>query len=272
MANLLNFKNRLKTITSLDSVMSAMLIVTAARLQKIKMRYANAKKYAEKAKEIVENIEKKTSIASKERLVIIITSDKGLCGNFGERVENYAESFIGNPEDCHLIIIGRSKKKRLRQMFPVIIEMENISKNLNLNMVNKIAKSVIEWQNEKKGKVYIVYNEFKSAFTQKPIAMQILPLDGNENAQGKYLLEMKPPALLAGFLGQYVASLLYRALFESAMGELNSRMMLLQGATDTSLDLITELTLLINKTRQSSITSELSEIVSSFEALNEGEE
>lgn len=273
MSDVLILKNRHKTIKSLGSVMGAMLVITAAKTQKAKIRLAHAIKYSNSIKEIAEEAcsapdEDKNAA---ENLIVVIGTNKGLCGNFNDRVINAVISHKNNNiGSFQLFALGKNSRRLGKKGFKIIGENISVVQSPKAESVMDIAKEILNWHKKIKGNVFIAYNEYQSILVQKPIVKQILPLyaipsDNHHVEPSKN--EISDPLLL-----HYVLSMLYRCLVESELGELNSRMFVVKGATDNSKKLLDELNIKINKARQAVITSELSEIVSSFEALKEGDD
>lgn len=271
MSNLLLYRNRLKTIRSLYSVMSAMLIITAAKIKKSKIRFFHASKYYEEAKILAEILCGRPELDPKKALLVVIGTNKGLCGNFNEKIMAEAKKHLDSSGlDYDLALIGKKTKGLKKRPEKTVMEDAEAIRMLNSGSVSKIAQNVYDWVSANSGQVFVAYNEYKSVLSQKPSVVKIYPFDAQES--DAYIIEPNPVDLRDPIMKLYFESILYKLIAESELGELNSRMILVKGATDTSEELIGSLTLQINKTRQADITAELAEITSSFEALsNEGE-
>lgn len=273
MSDVLILKKRRQTIKGLGSVMGAMLVITAAKTQKAKIRFSHAVKYSDSIKDIavevcsVPNEEKKSA----DNLMVVIGTNKGLCGNFNDRVFNAVVGYKNNNKGSFgIFALGRNSKRLGKKGFAIIGENIGVVQSPKAESVLAIAKEILKWHKEAKGNVFVAYNEYKSIMLQKPVIRQILPLYGV--ASEGHLVEPGREEISEPLLLHYVLSMLYRCLVESELGELNSRMLVVKGATDNSKKLLDELSVKINKARQAVITSELSEIVSSFEALKGGDE
>ncbi len=268
MSDLIKLKNRHKTIKSLNSVMNAMLVVTAAKVQKAKVRFVHAVKYGATLKSIAEQICAVPESVSDENLVVAIGTNKGLCGNFNDRVINIVSSFVkGNK--CVLYVMGRNLR-RLKAGVEVFAEDNYVVQKYDMEKISYAARKIFRWNKSRSGSIYIAYNEYKSVLAQVPKLVKIWPFKIVES--DAYVYEPSREELSDSILLQYFEAVLNRCVIESEVGELNSRMIVVKGAADSSSDMAADLMLKINKTRQSDITSELSEIVSSISALKEGEE
>lgn len=270
MSNLLALKNRQKTIKSLNSLMNAMLVITAANIQKIKAKYYHLLKYYVEIEEILKNVVSSQETASNKCLVIVIGTDRGLCGNFNDKVIGTVKEFISERKnECEFILLGKNTCRLKNDAINILHENCVDLRDLFLGALAKIVQDVYSWRLRSSGSVYMAYNEYKSILVQNPKITKIFPCE--KKAESDYLLEPNPSDLVEPALKQYLLTAIIRYIAESQVGELNSRMLLVKGAADSSKDLLYGLRIEINKTRQADITSELSEIVSSFETLGEAE-
>ena len=272
MSNLLGLRNRLRTIKSLNSVMRAILLITASKTQKVKKRFLHLSKYSDAVLNMAKGICPEALELLDNELVIVVGTNEGLCGNFNEKVISYVDSFMGSRNSkFELCLLGKNLSKLKKKNIPVAIENPGIIKSRAASDVSQLAKQVYDWYLSKQGKVFVVYNQYKSVLMQKPVKFQLLPIDGCKKSD-EYLIEENAEDIFGHITIFYIESMLCKIIVESELGELNARMVLVKGAADTSGELISSLTIGINKARQAIITSELAEIVSSFEALGKGEE
>jgi len=275
MSDVLLLKNRYKTIDNLGAVMQAMLVITAAKSQKAKKKFLYASKYLDEFSKLlncVHSTEAPKPRADKKNLVIVISSSKGMCGGFNETlfraVRNHLKLTYGSHE---AYLLGRAALKIERwvgvKVFAKDVEAVRSPSFLH---ISEIADKILKWQMSTCGEVFIAYNSYKSMLVQKPNVIKLLPFDGV--GSDDYIVEPSASDLYPMLLLHYLESTIYKYIIESELGELNTRMLVVKGATDSSKDMLNELRIRINKARQLAITSELSEIVSSFEALAQGEE
>jgi len=271
MSDLLTLKNRLRTIQSLDSVMNAMLVITAAKNQRIKMKYLHAQKYADRMKLIAEQVCGGLKEKTRDKaLIIVFSTNKGLCGSFNENLLRAVNAHIKTSgKNNELFLFGKYASK-LECGNNVYSRDNDLVRARTGKKIAAAAELVVKWHFENKGEVYAAYNGYKSILIQKPKIEKILPLDVSQD--GFSLVEPGVEELYAPLLSHYIESTLNKCLIESELGELSSRMFVVKGATDNSRGMLSDLKIAINKARQAKITSELAEIVSSFEALKEGEE
>ena len=275
MSDVLLLKNRYKTIDNLGAVMQAMLVITAAKSQKAKKKFLYASKYLDEFSKLlncVHSTEAPKPRADKKNLVIVISSSKGMCGGFNEilfrAVRNHLKLTYGSHEAC---LLGRAALK-IEKWVGVKIFAKDIDavRNPSFLHIALIADKIFKWQRETCGEVFIAYNSYKSMLVQRPNVIKLLPFNGA--GSDDYVVEPNSETLYPMLLLHYLESVIYKCIVESELGELNARMLVVKGATDSSKDMLNEMRIRMNKARQLAITSELSEIVSSFEALAQGEE
>lgn len=271
MSNLLVLKNRLKTVKSLDSVMSAILVITAAKIQKTKNKFRHSVKYFDSIKDIASQVFFMDANLTDAVLNVVVSSNEGLCGSFNEKLLSFVAS---ESEKCgsnsDFFVLGK-KHKRLKDLKKNIIGVDyEAVKTHSFEDISKVSKFILDWFMKKHGRVFVYYNRYKSVLVQIPSVFQIFPIQSNSSGEAAH--DMDVSELFEPLISHYIEASLNRFILESSLGELNARMVLSKGASDSSKELISGLTIQINKTRQFLITSELSEIVSSFEALSGGEE
>ncbi|MBU52682.1 MAG: ATP synthase F1 subunit gamma [Deltaproteobacteria bacterium] len=293
MANLKAIRTRIGSVKSTQQITKAMKMVAAAKLRRAQDALFQGRPYARGIADMVKRLasitDSDTHPLLQERtgtktLVLVITSDRGLCGAFNSNIQRAAEGYIkeniGECESIKLAFIGRKGRDyfRLRSQrlgTPIAHYFEEVFTNLHADTVREISDTIIdEFVEGEYDRVMLLFNEFKSTISQKVVLEQFLPitapeLDGDEENEGnsEYIFEPSQDKLFELLLPLYVSEHLQRALRESFASEMGARMAAMDAATNNARDLIEQLTLLFNRARQAAITTEIIEIVSGAEAL-----
>lgn len=291
MANLKEVRNRITSVSSTQQITSAMKMVSAAKLRRAQDAITQMRPYASKLKEILENLSASLDSAdgaySKQReiknvLIVVITSNRGLCGGFNANVikatKIAAEQKYNNSKVTVLPIGKKAGDFFKKSEYPII--GSDMPKSLNelfddLTFVNvaPVAEKIMQLFIEGKfDKVELVYNQFKNAAVQITMVEQFLPVQAPEkNATKKtkeYLFEPSKEFIVADLIPRSLKTQLFKALLDSHAAEHGARMTSMHKATDNAGALIKELKLVYNKARQAAITNEILEIVGGAEALN----
>ena len=273
--------------------------VSAVKMRKSQERALQSRVYAQSAVKILTRIsgtsESVLDIYTKERregkrLLVIVTSDKGLAGSVNSAVLKQAENIL-NKHSCDCIAIGRKAVEFVGRTAnaSLIDEYTNISDDVLLDDVLDIATKIVDgYKDETYREVHVIYQNFLSTFEQEPVVRQILPLipdslfeivAGIQPTKGKYskeitesnvtsyTVEPSPEDVFATLLPQLIKIMVYHALLENKASEHSARMVAMKNATDKAKDVVKELTLVYNKKRQAAITAEVSEITAGIEAL-----
>jgi F-type H+-transporting ATPase subunit gamma len=216
-----------------------------------------------------------------ERVILaLVTADKGLCGGFNTNLIKAAQEFLKNNADVELVLIGRKGYDFFRRR-PVKIRREHIgitgTGKVNASDAGVIARGLIadfKSEEERIDRVYLLYNEFKSALSQRPVVEQLLPVghikvaeDPQAETLVDYVYEQPAETIFGELLPKLVENQVYHALLESVASELGSRMTAMDSASKNASEVIDKLTLVMNRVRQAKITREIIEVVSGAEAL-----
>jgi F-type H+-transporting ATPase subunit gamma len=266
-------------------ITNAMKMVSAAKLKKAQDSITATLPYSNKLSELIKSIS--ASVDSdessplfekrelKKPLLIVITSNKGLCGGFNssiiKEVYNLASEYGSNTPD--LLTIGKKGNDILRKKFNVISSHNEVYDNFSYSSVKEIAEKIMQrFENEEYDEIVLVYNHFKNAATQIITKEQYLPIlddsDDTSNVQGDYIFEPNRAKILEELIPKSLAIQLFKAISDSIAGEHGARMTAMHKATDNATDLRDQLKLTYNKARQTAITNEILEIVGGAEALN----
>jgi len=295
MANLKAIRKRISTVKNTRKITRAMKLVAAARLRKAQENIQALRPYALQTIDIISSLAARASEGDggaphplldrrdpKRVMLVIITSDRGLAGAFNSGISKAAfkhyQQLVSEGKSVIVAAVGRKGSDYFRRR-GVKIEhsLGHVFSALSYEKAREIGEMIIaDYTEENLDAVYLCYNEFKSAITQKIVVERILPIEpkvvpANEGAHAHslqdYLYEPDQKTLLSTLLPLYVNVEVYRALLESVASEHGARMTAMDNATNNAADMIQALTLQANRARQAAITTELMEIIGGAEAL-----
>ena len=286
MANLKDIRKRISSVKSTQQITKAMQMVAASKLKKAQESVVQARPYAAKMSDVLASLAVRVKPGKHPLLerrdekkveLLVITSDRGLCGGFNNNVIKAAESFIkekgAGGEEIVLSVVGRKARDYYRRRNWEFKTEELNSGTADFSQAESIGRMVIDRYVEgETDAVYVAFTEFKSAMTQNIVVKRLLPLEPKVLAEDEvpveYLYEPSEDALLADIIPRYIYTQVFSMLLESIASEHGSRMTAMDSATNNATEMTAKLTLLYNRARQSAITTELMEIVSGAEALN----
>jgi F-type H+-transporting ATPase subunit gamma len=289
MANLKEVKQRITSVSSTQQITKAMKMVAAAKLRKAQDKILKMRPFSKKLTAILNDVvtsmggELQVSYAEqrevKNVLLVPMTSDKGLCGAFNSNVMKMTNSLIEgefNGKNITLLPLGKkSYEFYSKKGYNVIPDYFEIFNNISFDTVRTIANFVmVSYTTKKFDKVVLVYNHFRNVATQDVTAEPFLPM-GNiatttseaDNMQRDYILEPSKEYIIEELVPSALKTQFYKAILESNASEHGARMTSMDKATENANDLLKELKLLYNRSRQASITGEILEIVAGANAL-----
>ena len=288
MANLRAIRKRVSSVKSTQQITRAMKMVSAAKLRRAQDGINAARPYARMMREVVQAVAARASedahplLASREgkRLaLLVVTSDRGLAGSFNAALTRAVYRFLnehrGAYEEITLFVVGRKGRDFFRRReIPMRKELLGVLGSVSRHHAETIANDLVGgFLAGEFDEVQIAFNEFRSAISQVVRFEKMFPI-ALEKAEGEadgagidYLYEPGRKEILASLLPKYVETQIFRVLLESVAGEHGARMTAMDSATNNSVDMIARLTLQMNRARQATITTELTEIVSGAEAL-----
>jgi F-type H+-transporting ATPase subunit gamma len=301
MATLRDIRRRITSVKSTQQITRAMKLVAAAKLRRAQERILEARPYAHKMGEVLADLALRTpggmhpllekreagdngaarEGASRRKMLVVISGDRGLCGGFNSNIIRRSVEFLrahrDDPEiSMALMVVGRKVRDFYRRRGEITVRSEyaNFFDKLAYSHAAEIAKDFTRaYLTEEVDEVHLLYNEFKSVATQRVVVEQLLPIEPTEVPEGKpiveFLFEPSPAAILERLLPKHVEVQVYRALMESLAAEYGARMTAMENATKNASEMIDLLTLQFNKARQERITKELLEIVGGAEALRQ---
>jgi F-type H+-transporting ATPase subunit gamma len=292
MANLKAIRIRIASVKSTRQITSAMKMVSAAKLRKAQDKIVRLRPYAGKLYEIlvgltqsladadVENVYARQSSPEKV-LLVVITSNRGLCGAFNSNViketrkvisERYQEQFRSG--NLFLLPIGKKGYDFFRKLkIPMLPDQNALLNNLTFDNVEKVAEQVMKGFREKEfDRVEIIYNQFKNAAMQNLTSEAFLPVrmittGVEKQASVDYIYEPGKEEIVQELIPKSLKIQFYKAVLDSFVAEHGARMTAMHKATDNATGMIKDLTLQYNKARQAAITNQILEVVSGAEAL-----
>ncbi len=291
MANLKEIRKRISSVKATQKITRAMKMVAGARLNRAQQRITAMRPYAVTTgrvlREVVAAGSEDTSnnhplLARREEkraLYLVITSDRGLCGSFNSSINKQAEaewkSAAGAGREIQMALVGRKGRDYFRRRnAPIFHVFEGVWEKLGPEAARSIARQILKpFLRGEVDALYLVYNEFKSAMSQKVVIEPLFPLPAAKEETGantpEFIFEPDREALLERLVPMYVEISILRALYESMASELGARMTAMDSATKNASEMISNLTLKYNQARQAAITTELLEIIAGAEALNQ---
>jgi F-type H+-transporting ATPase subunit gamma len=294
LANLRDIKRRITSVQSTQKITSAMKMVSAAKLRRAQDAIENARPYAQRMRETLEEVaagspdaehvlfdDRADNKTGRSLEVVVISSDRGLAGAFNSQVCKMVQRTLaareGDYQRVSLTLVGKKAGEFFKRRRPSQIRLsQNIGAAVTYAEAQEIAKGLIErFENEDVDDVVLVYNEFVSTMTQTPRVVSLLPFappedaDGESEGEDKLPHDIEPSAesLLSTLVPRAVEVEVFRAMLENQAGEHAARMTAMESATKNTEELIESLTLQYNRARQAAITRELVEIVTGAQAL-----
>ena len=281
MANARDLRRRIKSIKSTQQITKAMKMVSAAKLRKAQERVIAARPFAGKIKEVLARVTSSNSGVShpllevrepKNVCYVLISADRGLCGGYNANVLRMTAGKL-HEKPGSLVAIGRKGRDFFRRRgFDIKSEFIGLGEDVPFGSAKEIGQTLVDYYVQGMfDEIHLVFTEFRSAMTQIPTSIKLLPVEPPTEDSGKgtdYIYEPAPEELLSELLPKYIETTIYRALLESKASEQGARMTAMGSATDNAAEMIGKLTLSLNRARQAAITKEISEIVGGANALD----
>lgn len=300
-------KRRLRSIKSTGQITRAMEMVATAKMRKAVMNVLSTRTYSSLGWDMLSQLVSRTSnvahplLDKREKIekvgMIVITSNRGLCGGFNHQIVNLANKYIRSHKneldelESDLVTVGKRGRDLLFRLgHTIIAEFTKVDITTRMEEITPIAKLVMDdYLSGKYDKVVLAYTDFISPVVQKPRIKQLLPIDvevdpnlGSAKASGveqvflenntktypyEYEFEPSPEEVLNDLLPRLIEMQIYQALLESDASEHSARMLAMHNASDAAKDMISALTLAFNQARQSAITTELADITGGRAAI-----
>lgn len=282
-------KKRITSVKNTRKITRSMQMIAAVKMQKAVKLSLQSKKYTLALRDLMQELAATGSIDHPlfelrpvaSELLIIISANRGLCGNFNVNVLNAARGYLrGLEHPVKILALGKKAASFARKRDLELVSLfEQLGDKPEFTAVLPVAKTAVEgFLTGEFSKVSVVFTDYRSSFYQVPTVLPLLPLSKDTvldrqveevEPDNEYSYKFEPDrrALLDYLLPRIIETQLYQAVLDSAASEHSSRMLAMKNATDSAAEIIQGLTLEFNKTRQAAITQEVAEIVGGVEAL-----
>lgn len=294
MAGSREIRNKIKSVKNTQKITRAMEMVAASKMRKAQERMKKARPYGEKIRNVAAHMSRANTeyrhpfLIARDTVkrigVIIVTSDKGLCGglntNVLRKVVNQMKTWQAEGEQVEVCCIGNKGLGFMSRVgASVTSQVIGLGDTPDITKLIGAVKVVLDgYTQDQFDRVYIFYNRFINTMKQEPVMEQLLPLtdermQGSEQDSDKseaiwdYIYEPEAKSVIDDIMVRYVEALIYQAVAENMASEQSARMVAMKAASDNAGNVINELTLIYNKSRQAAITKELSEIVGGAAAV-----
>ena len=286
MPSLKDLRNRIGSVKSTKKITSAMKMVAAAKLKKAQDNAEKTRPYASKMHEIVESLTssgvtqvKKFGARNKDKkniLLIVCSADRGLCGGFNGSIIKYTKKLsdeLSKNSNLSYVFVGKKAYQTLKRKYEnsiVKFFTDIANPSIKFELSSSVRDLVLElFLSNKIDECHLIYTEFKSAITQNVKSHKLLPIENSSESETSRTYEFEPSEenVLNEIIPRNIAIQIHSGLLENLASEQGSRMTAMDNATRNANDMIDNLTLLYNRSRQALITSELIEIISGAEAV-----
>ena len=292
MPNLKDLKNRIESVKSTRKITKAMQMVAAAKLRKAQEAAEQARPYAEKMSIVIDKLASSTNASSnspllvgngkdKTHLIIVATSERGLCGAFNSSIvrlaKNHINHLISDGNHIKILTIGKKGREQLKRDFgDYMIEHVDLSeiKKISYDNASNISDNIIsKFFDNEFDIATIFYNQFESVISQIPQSSQLIPIKfksdelTNDDKISNFVYEPDEQEIIEDLLPKAISTKVFTALLENGASEQGARMSAMDNATRNAGEMIDKLTIQFNRSRQAAITNELIEIISGAEAL-----
>jgi len=275
-------RRRIKSVSNTKQIIKAMELISVIKMQKAIAINARSRNYSKAAEDILKNLVINVSetdhpfllpgINAKKQLVVFITSDRGLCGGLNSKAIRKAID-LSKDKDTDFLTIGRKGRDALRALGKnIIADFTKIEEKPKFKDILPISKIITDdFTSGKYYEIKLVYTHFVSTLSQEPIATKLLPLENKEKVlnQERIVFEPEKDILLDDLIPRFLEIKIWQSMLESIASEHSARMMAMKNASENALELIDDLTLSYNQTRQATITREIAEISAGKMTLEE---
>ncbi|MGL5055474.1 MAG: ATP synthase F1 subunit gamma [Fusobacteriaceae bacterium] len=282
MAGSKEIRNRIKSVQSTHQITKAMEIVSTTKFKKFSKIVEDSKVYSKSIKEVLKNISSGIKSEShplfdgrenpKRICVIVMTSDRGLCGSFNNNVLKKLEEVRRNNPGKEVSVIAIGKKTReycAKRDYDVKAVYSQLTPEIMFDKAKEISENIVEYYySELFDEVYLIYNQYESAVQYNLTVEQLIPITRVESEENtSYIFEPDAETVLSSLLPKYLNIVIYQGLLNNTASEHSARKNAMKNATDNAEEMIKALNLQYNRERQAVITQEISEIVGGASAL-----
>ena len=285
MASMRDIKRRKSSVQSTQQITKAMKLVSTVKLQRAKGRAEKSKTYFSCMYDTVASMLSKAGTVnhpflmageSTKKAVIVITANRGLAGGYNSNIVKLIKNSDFKKEDLLLYTIGTKGRDALARLgYTIAADYSEVIDEPMYSDAMEISKKLLEeFAAGRIGEIYVAYTGFKNTVTHVPTLLKLLPVkvedDRPQSEDHQAVMEFEPECeeAIDMIIPKYITSLIYGALIESVASENGARMQAMDSATSNADDMISKLSLLYNRARQSSITQELTEIIAGAEAIS----
>jgi len=288
--SLKDIRKRIASVRSTQQITKAMKMVAAAKLRRAQEEVEGARPYAQKLAELLDTLSSRVEGVSHPLLavgssapahVVLLTSDRGLCGGYNSNLIKLLEQFLSSDagRDATVTVCGRRGRDHFKPRLGHRLVGAHVNRpgGMDLELAREVtADASCRYQTGEAGSVHLVYSRFHSAISQKAVLERLLPIsetgddsgrDQREREQTDYVYEPSAATLLERLVPRYVETRVYQAMLDAVASEHGARMTAMDSATRNASEMSDRLTLEMNRARQAMITTELMEIVGGAEAL-----
>lgn len=282
--NTRDIKRRIKSVKNTSQITKAMEMVAAAKLRRVQDAVQQSKPYLAKLQEMLANLAQSARHVKHPLLAsrpvkrvgyLVITADRGLAGPYNAQVIRASMQAFGRAEKTSFTVFAVGKRGRdffKRRDYPISSEVVDLADSPTYHSIRNLAEEMVQaYERAEFDELYFIYNEFINAASQRPVVKKVLPLtsltEGMTGPSREYEFEPDEEAVMAELLPRYAETLVYQAVLDAKASEHAARMTAMGSATDNAKDIISDLTLTLNRARQSAITTQIAEIVGGAEAL-----
>ncbi len=282
MASLRDLRRRIRSVKNTQKITKAMELVAAAKMRRAQERVEAARPYAEEITRVISDLFKRSPEYKhpylevrevRKRLLILVTSDRGLVGALNSNnIRLAVREMNESPEPAAVVTIGRKGRDVMRRLRrDLVADRSNLGDRPSMgDVLPAIRVAMEQYENGTVDQVDLVFAHFVSAGRQQAAVRRLIPVEvpsADTELAADFLYEPEPRDVLDALLPRYVESQVYQAVLENLASQMAAQMVAMRNASDNATDLIKDLTLTANTVRQSTITTELMEIVSGAAAL-----
>ncbi|MGB2698277.1 MAG: ATP synthase F1 subunit gamma [Candidatus Zixiibacteriota bacterium] len=284
MQALREIRRRIRSVQNTQQITKAMEMVAAAKLRKAEAKARSARPYAQKLEKMLENLSLASGLVThplfekrenvKKRALLLVTSDRGLCGSYNTNILRRTEVFLRDfgPGKVELLVVGKKAYRYfLKQGWEIRYKYLDLDGKFDLSQVRVINRDLTElFVKREVDEVFLLYTKFINPISYKLVLEKFLNIEPREKAERveiDYIFEPNSEKIFNALLPRYCMNVIQKVLLESFASEQGSRMTAMRAATENAEEMIENLTLIRNKVRQATITREMLEIASGAEAL-----
>ncbi|MDA1000996.1 MAG: ATP synthase F1 subunit gamma [bacterium] len=293
MASLRDYKSRIRSVKNTQQITRAMKLVAASKVRRSQERIENARPYSEKMTELVNSLSLRVegiphpllqdTMKDEKAILLVITSDKGLCGGYNANITRLALQFLRKREeagkDTEIVVVGRKGRDFFaRRGYKFKKEITEVYGKIGFSLAEEISEILTEaFLSGETEEIHVLTTEFKSIVSQRPNLFRLLPLApavpdavdaAGDPVVTDFIYEPSMVGVLTDILPRHITVQIYRSLLDAEASEFGSRMTAMDNATRNADEMIETLTLEMNRVRQATITKEILEVISGADALS----